>query len=111
MPRPVMTSLYGHANRFGARVLAFDHGAPCPDVLILRRMFVENRIVNPAIIELDPSMVDQIVVVFNLADATVDEGQPFRARLMKHDSERKLVTASLPLAIVCMLGSSKLWGP
>jgi hypothetical protein len=56
-------------------------------------------------------MVDQIVVVFNLADATVDEGQPFRARLMKHDSERKLVTASLPLAIVCMLGSSKLWGP
>jgi hypothetical protein len=40
-------------------------------------------------------MVDQIVVVLDLADATMDQGEPLRARFMKHDAERKLVTASM----------------
>jgi hypothetical protein len=38
-----------------------------PALQVRRYVFGENRIVNPAIVEIDPSMVDKTIVVLDLA--------------------------------------------
>ena len=77
MPWPTVLRRIGHIRCFRLRIAAVNLGLL--HVLIRRHIGVVNGIIDLTIAKIDPSVRDVV------ADATVDQGEPFRAGLFLYD--------------------------
>src|ERR1035437_10009377 len=92
MPRAPMRGLVYFACSFHLSVSALDHAG----IFFDRRVCVGNGIIDPAIVEIDPRMIQTIF------SATMDQGELLCAGFIEHDHSGKFVTAVAAVAYTLM---------